>query len=127
MRSFIKRWTDLQISNVHIEARIGWGAEVFAFLLRRRTCFRNRSQNLCWFEKCKCFFKKYNLKDLITYFPREHEDRGNVKLISEVLHGEEALISGFPIGRMNEIRIYEGNPKWLIRSESLIDEKILGN
>ena len=27
----------------------------------------------------------FNLKDLITYFPREHEDRGNAKLISETI------------------------------------------
>lgn len=62
----------------------------------------------------------YNLKDLITYFPREHEDRGNVKLISEVLHGEEALISGFPIGRMNEIRIRKNLTlcKLIVRDES---------
>lgn len=39
----------------------------------------------------------FNLKDLITYFPREHEDRGNQKNISELIDGEEALISAFPI------------------------------
>lgn len=47
----------------------------------------------------------YNLYDLITYFPREYEDRGKVKNIGELIHGEEALISAFPVGRINEIRI----------------------
>ena len=47
----------------------------------------------------------YNLKDLITYFPREHEDRGKVKCIEEIVNGEETLISAFPVGRINEIRI----------------------
>ena len=52
----------------------------------------------------------YTLGDLITYFPREHEDRGKIKNISELVDGEEALISGFPVGRMNEIKI-RGNLK----------------
>lgn len=47
----------------------------------------------------------YNLKDLVTYFPREHEDRGTVKGIEESVNGEETLISAFPVGRINEIRI----------------------
>ncbi len=47
----------------------------------------------------------FNLKDLITYFPREHEDRGNPKNISELVDGEEALIYAFPLGRVNEVRI----------------------
>ena len=62
----------------------------------------------------------FNLKDLITYFPREHEDRGNAKLISETLHGEEVLISAFPIGRMNEIKIRKNLTlcKLIVRDES---------
>ncbi len=47
----------------------------------------------------------FNLKDLITYFPREHEDRGKIKNICDLEDGEEALISGFPTGRINEVRI----------------------
>ena len=47
----------------------------------------------------------YNLKDLITYFPREYEDRGKVKGIGELKGGEEALICAFPVGRINEVRI----------------------
>ncbi len=47
----------------------------------------------------------HNLKDLITYFPREHEDRGKARGIAELAHGEEALICAYPIGRINEVRI----------------------
>ena len=47
----------------------------------------------------------FNLKDLITYFPREYEDRGKEKNICDLEDGEEALISGFPVGRINEVRI----------------------
>ena len=62
----------------------------------------------------------FNLKDLITYFPREHEDRGKVKEIAELEDGEEALICAFPVGRMNEIRI-RGNLtlcKLIVRDET---------
>jgi len=47
----------------------------------------------------------YNLKDLITYFPRTHEDRGKPKNIAELLDGEEALICAFPVAKMSESRI----------------------
>lgn len=47
----------------------------------------------------------HNLKDLITYFPREYEDRGKTRGIEELMHGEEALICAYPVGRINEIRI----------------------
>lgn len=47
----------------------------------------------------------FNLKDLITYFPREHEDRGNPQNISELVDGQDALICAFPHGRVNEVRI----------------------
>jgi ATP-dependent DNA helicase RecG len=45
------------------------------------------------------------LEDLITYFPREYEDRSKPKLISEVVDGEEALISGFVISRVLELKV----------------------
>ena len=47
----------------------------------------------------------FTLGDIVTYFPREHEDRGNPKNISELVDGEEALICAFPVGRINEIKI----------------------
>lgn len=62
----------------------------------------------------------YNLKDLITYFPREHEDRGKIKGISELEDGEEALICAYPVARMNEIKI-RGNLilcKLIVRDET---------
>ena len=34
-----------------------------------------------------------NLGDLITFFPREHEDRSKPKNIADLVEGEEALIS----------------------------------
>ena len=62
----------------------------------------------------------FNLKDLITYFPREHEDRGNIKTIAEVQNGEETLISAFPVGRLNEIRIRKNLTlcKLIVRDET---------
>ena len=46
-----------------------------------------------------------NLEDLITYYPRNYEDRGKPKSISELVDGEEALISAFVVARMSEVRI----------------------
>ena len=43
----------------------------------------------------------FNFYYIITYFPREHEDRGQVKKITELINGEEALISAYPV-RKNE-------------------------
>ena len=62
----------------------------------------------------------YTLNDLITYFPREYEDRSNPKTISETVHGEDALISGFPVGRINEIRIRKNLmiSKLIVRDET---------
>ena len=45
------------------------------------------------------------LEDLITYYPREHEDRGNPKKIIELVDGEEALIYAFPMARLSQIKI----------------------
>ena len=47
----------------------------------------------------------YTLEDLITYFPRTHEDRGNRKLIEELENGEETLIEATCVSRVGEIRI----------------------
>ena len=47
----------------------------------------------------------YTLEDLITYYPRTHEDRSIPKKIIELLHGEEALIEAIPVSRMSEIKI----------------------
>ena len=62
----------------------------------------------------------FNLKDLITYFPREHEDRGKPKKIAELIDGEEALICAFPVARMNEVKIRKNLTlcKLIVRDET---------
>ena len=37
------------------------------------------------------------LEDLITYYPRNYEDRSQPKNIAELVNGEEALISAYPV------------------------------
>ncbi len=39
----------------------------------------------------------FTLEDLITYYPREYEDRSKPKNIDELLNGEEVLISAYPV------------------------------
>ena len=60
------------------------------------------------------------MNDLITYFPREYEDRGKEKTIGELTDGEEALISAFPVGRVNEVRIRKNLTlyKLIVRDET---------
>ncbi|MCI8965755.1 MAG: ATP-dependent DNA helicase RecG [Clostridia bacterium] len=47
----------------------------------------------------------YTLKDLVTYYPRMHEDRSIPKNIIDLVHGEEALIEGIPVTRLSEIKV----------------------
>lgn len=47
----------------------------------------------------------YTLEDLITYFPREHEDRSKPKSICDLQNGEEALIKVSIVSRMVNTRI----------------------
>ena len=42
------------------------------------------------------------LQDLITYFPRNYEDRGIAKKLSDCRDGEEALIKGTAITKVSE-------------------------
>lgn len=60
------------------------------------------------------------LGDLITFFPREHEDRSKPKNIADLVDGEEALISAFPVARMSEARIRKNLTicKLLVRDET---------
>ena len=51
----------------------------------------------------------YTLKDLITYYPREHEDRSKPVNIVDLEDGEEALIEGVCASRVNEIRTRKRN------------------
>jgi len=47
----------------------------------------------------------FTLGDLITYFPRDYEDRGKPKDIAEVEDGEEVLIEAICVSKMMEKRI----------------------
>ena len=44
------------------------------------------------------------LEDLITFFPRNYEDRSKPKKINELVDGEEALIDVICASKMNETR-----------------------
>ncbi len=60
------------------------------------------------------------LGDLITYYPREHEDRSKPKYIAELVDGEECLISAIPITRLTEVKIRKNLTlcKLVVRDES---------
>jgi len=62
----------------------------------------------------------YTLKDLITYYPRDYEDRSKPKLISTVEDGEEALIEGYVISKMLELKVRKNLViyKLIIRDET---------
>lgn len=44
------------------------------------------------------------LEELITYYPRDYEDRGKPKKIAEIVEGEETLISAIVVSKISEIR-----------------------
>ena len=45
----------------------------------------------------------YTLEDLITYYPRDYEDRGKPRKIEDLQDGEEALIKGYMASRFQVI------------------------
>ena len=47
--------------------------------------------------------KIYTLKDLITYFPRDYEDRSKPKNLYECVDGEEVLIEAMAVGKINQM------------------------
>lgn len=47
----------------------------------------------------------FTLEDLITYFPRDYEDRSKVKKIIELCDGENALIEATCVTQMSQIRV----------------------
>lgn len=51
----------------------------------------------------------YTLRDLITYYPREHEDRSKATKIADVIEGEETLIQAICVSKVNEIRTRRRN------------------
>lgn len=62
----------------------------------------------------------FTLKDLITYFPRQYEDRSKPKKIAELLDGETATIKAICVSRMTEARIRKNFTlyKILVRDDS---------
>ena len=63
----------------------------------------------------------YNLEDLITYYPRDYEDRSKPKKIVDAVDGEEILIEAIVTSRIREIRTYKKNMtiyKLIVRDET---------
>ena len=61
------------------------------------------------------------INDLITYYPRQYEDRSKPKKIAELIEGEEALIEAIVVSRMTEIRTRRKNMtiyKLIVRDET---------
>ena len=60
------------------------------------------------------------LEDLITFFPRNYEDRGKPKKIYELVDGEEALIDVICASNMNETRFAKNKVmlKMLVRDDT---------
>ena len=44
----------------------------------------------------------FTLEDLITYYPREYEDRSKPKVIASLVNDEEALIEAVVVSKMSE-------------------------
>ena len=49
--------------------------------------------------------KIYTLKDLITYYPRDYEDRSKPKKIIDAIDGEDMLIEAIVVSRIVELKI----------------------
>ena len=63
----------------------------------------------------------FTLEDLITYFPREYEDRSKPKKIAQTENGEECLIEAIVTSRIREIRTHKRNMtiyKLIVRDET---------
>lgn len=60
------------------------------------------------------------LEDLITYYPRDYEDRSKPKPIAYLEHGEEALIEAMVVSRMSEQRVRKNMTiyKLIVRDET---------
>ena len=50
----------------------------------------------------------FTLDDLITYYPRDYEDRSKPKKICDVVNGEEVLVQGIVQSKLVESRIRKG-------------------
>ena len=62
----------------------------------------------------------YTLEDVITYYPRSYENRGQKKHIADLVNGEEALIEATCVSKMSEIRIRKNMTiyKLIVRDET---------
>lgn len=60
------------------------------------------------------------LEDLITYYPRDYEDRGKPRKIEDLQDGEEALIKAIPASRFHVINVKRNMKicKLLVRDET---------
>lgn len=47
----------------------------------------------------------FTLGDLITYYPRDYEDRGKPKKIADCEDGDEALIKAITVSRVSEVKV----------------------
>lgn len=47
----------------------------------------------------------FTLEDLITYLPREHEDRSKITNIADAIDGQDILIQAIVVSRMTSIKI----------------------
>ncbi len=70
----------------------------------------------------------FNLKDLITYYPRTYEDRSKPKNLYECQEGEEVFVRAIACSRLSDIRI-KGRTmqKLIIRDETATAEAIWFN
>lgn len=62
----------------------------------------------------------YTLEDLITYYPRDYEDRRKPRKIEDLQDGEEALIKAIPASRFHVINVKRNMKicKLLVRDET---------
>ena len=62
----------------------------------------------------------FTLKDLITYYPREYEDRSKIKNICECQNGEDTVIEAVAVSRLANTRIGKGKTiqKLQVRDET---------
>ena len=62
----------------------------------------------------------FSLEDLITYYPRNYEDRSRPKPIASLTDGEEALIEAVAVSRVSEQRVRKNMViyKLMVRDET---------
>lgn len=63
----------------------------------------------------------FTLEDLLTYYPKEHEDRSKEVSISQLQEGKEALIEAVVVSPLSEIRTSRRNMtiyKLVVRDET---------